>query len=168
MSEYHRPIMEDEVVEGLSLKAGGVYFDGTAGGGGHSYAILNGNPEVTLVATDKDTEAIEEASKRLSPFQGRYKLYHSDFKNYESVLSEAGIEKIDGFLLDLGISSHQIDDEKRGFAYRLKNAPLDMRMDQSKPFSAKDVVNGYSEEALKSILKEYGEERFAGAISKRS
>ncbi len=167
MSEYHRPIMEGEVVEGLSLKAGGVYFDGTAGGGGHSYAILSGNPEVTLVATDKDTEAIEEATKRLSPFQGRYKLYHSDFKNFEKVFEEAGIEKIDGFLLDLGISSHQIDDEKRGFAYRLKNAPLDMRMDQSKPFSARDVVNGYSEEALKRILKEYGEERFAGAIAKK-
>ncbi|MCX4384614.1 MAG: 16S rRNA (cytosine(1402)-N(4))-methyltransferase RsmH [Clostridia bacterium] len=167
MSEYHRPIMEDEVVEGLCLKKGGVYFDGTVGGGGHSYAILSGNPEVTVVATDKDTEAIEEATKRLSPFQGKYEIYHSDFKDYERVFEEAGIEKIDGFLLDLGISSHQIDDEKRGFAYRLKKAPLDMRMDQSKDFSAKDVVNGYSEEALKKLLREYGEERFAGAIAKK-
>lgn len=167
MSEYHRPIMEGEVVEGLLLKDGGVYFDGTAGGGGHSFAILNSNETVTLIATDKDLEAIAEASKRLSGFKGRYKIYHSDFKNFERVFKEAGIERIDGFLLDLGISSHQIDDEKRGFAYRLKNAPLDMRMDRSKPFSAKDVVNGFSEAALKKILREYGEERFAGAIAKK-
>ena len=166
MSEYHRPIMADEVIKGLALKDNGVYFDGTAGGGGHSFAILSGNPTVTLVATDKDTEAIQEATKRLSAFQGRYKLHHSDFKNFKAVFAEEGIEKIDGFLLDLGISSHQIDDEKRGFAYRLKDAPLDMRMDQSKAFSAKEVVNTYSEEALKRILKEYGEERCAGNIAK--
>lgn len=167
MSEYHRPIMEDEVVEGLSLKDGGVYFDGTAGGGGHSFAILKSNPALSLIATDKDTEAIEETARRLAPFEGRFQLYHSDFKNFERVFAESGIDKIDGFLLDLGISSHQIDDEKRGFAYRLKNAPLDMRMDRSKPFSARDVVNGYSEEAIKKILREYGEERFAGAIAKK-
>ena len=166
MSEYHRPIMEREVVEGLSVKAGGVYFDGTAGGGGHSFAILSSNPAATLIATDKDGEAIQEAEGRLACFKGRYKLHHSDFKNFEAVLNEEGIAKIDGFLLDLGISSHQIDDEKRGFAYRLKNAPLDMRMDQSRAFSAKEVVNTYSEEALKRILKEYGEERFAGNIAK--
>lgn len=167
MSEYHRPIMKDEVVEGLNLTDGGVYFDGTAGGGGHSFAILSENPNVTLIATDKDSDAIEAAAKRLEPFQGRFALYRSDFKNYENVFSEAGIGKIDGFLLDLGISSHQIDDESRGFAYRLPNAPLDMRMDRSSSFSAKDVVNGYSEEALKRILREYGEERFAGAIAKK-
>lgn len=167
MSEYHSPIMENEVAEGLSLKDGGVYFDGTAGGGGHSFAILSRNRSVRLIATDKDSEAIEEAEKRLAPFQGRYALYHGDFKDYKNVFLREGIEKIDGFLLDLGISSHQIDDEKRGFAYRLKNAPLDMRMDRDNPFSARDVVNGYSEEEVKRILKEYGEERFAGAIAKK-
>ena len=166
MSEYHRPIMAEEVVEGLSIKANGVYFDGTAGGGSHSYAILAAEPTARLIATDKDTEAIQEATRRLAPFEGRYALHHSDFKNFETVFEKEGIEKIDGFLLDLGISSHQIDDEKRGFAYRLKNAPLDMRMDQSKAFSAKEVVNAYSEGELKRILKEYGEERFAGAIAK--
>lgn len=167
MSEYHRPVMRDEVVEGLKLRDGGIYFDGTAGGGGHSFAILSGNDGAKLIATDKDSEAIEETEKRLSPFQGRFALFRSDFKNYEAVFAEAGIERIDGFLLDLGISSHQIDDEKRGFAYRLKNAPLDMRMDRSRQFSAKDVVNGYSEEALRRILREYGEERFAGAIARK-
>ena len=166
MSEYHRPIMAGEVVEGLAIKEEGVYFDGTLGGGSHSFAILSANPSVRLIATDLDTEAIQEATKRLAPFEGRYALYHSNFKNFRAVLEEEGIQKIDGFLLDLGISSHQIDEEKRGFAYRLPQAPLDMRMDQSKAFSAKEVVNTYSEEALKRILKEYGEERFAGAIAK--
>ena len=166
MSEYHSPIMVDEVLKGLSVKDKGIYFDGTLGGSSHSYAILSANPTATLVATDKDTEAIEEATRRLAPFQGRYQIFHSDFKNFKEVFEKAGIKKIDGFLLDLGISSHQIDDEKRGFAYRLKNAPLDMRMDQTKALSAKEVVNSYSEEALKHILKEYGEERFAANIAK--
>ena len=166
MSEYHRPIMEGEVVEGLCVKAGGVYFDGTLGGGGHSFAILSANPTATLLATDKDNEAIQEATRRLAPFEGRYQIFHSDFKNFQEVFAQAGVEKIDGFLLDLGISSHQIDDEKRGFAYRLKNAPLDMRMDQTKALSAHEVVNTYPEEALKRILKEYGEERFAANIAK--
>lgn len=166
MSEYHVPIMVNEVIEGLALKDGGVYFDGTAGGGGHSHAILSGNPTVRLIATDKDGEAIEETTRRLAPFQGRFSLHHSDFKAFERVLEEEGIGKLDGFLLDLGISSRQIDSSERGFAYKLKDAPLDMRMDTGRPFSAKDVVNGYSEEALRRILKEYGEERFAGAIAK--
>ena len=166
MSEYHNPIMKMEVIEGLSVRAGGTYFDGTAGGGGHSYAILSQSSTARLIATDKDAEAIEEATSRLAPFKGRFHIHHSDFKNFKTVLEEEGVAKLDGFLLDLGISSHQIDDEKRGFAYRLKDAPLDMRMDQSKPFSAKEVVNTYSEEALKRILREYGEERFAGAIAK--
>lgn len=166
MSDYHVPIMVNEVIEGLALKDGGIYFDGTAGGGGHSHAILSGNPSVRLIATDKDDEAIAEATKRLAPFQGRFSLHRSDFKQFERVLEEEGIGKIDGFLLDLGISSRQINSEERGFAYRLKDAPLDMRMDRSRPFSAKDVVNGYSEEALRRILKEYGEERFAAAIAK--
>ena len=165
MSEYHRPIMESEVVEGLCVKKG-VYFDGTAGGGGHSYAILAADPAATLIATDKDSEAIAEATRRLAPFEGRYKLHHSDFKDFKNVFAQEGIQKIDGFLLDLGISSHQIDDEKRGFAYRLKNAPLDMRMDQTRALSAREVVGGYSEESLKRILKEYGEERFAANIAK--
>lgn len=166
MSGYHLPIMRDKVTEGLALKDGGVYFDGTAGGGGHSRAILSGGEHIRLIATDKDLEAIAEADRQLKEFSPRYTLYHSDFKNFEEVFAEAGIENIDGFLLDLGISSHQIDDEKRGFAYRLKDAPLDMRMDQSKPFSAKEVVNTYSEERLRFLFRTYGEEKFAGAIAR--
>ena len=164
MSAYHRPIMVDEVIRGLDVKDGGVYFDGTLGGGNHSYEILAANPTVKIVGTDRDPEAIEEAGKRLNEFRDRAIVVKSDFKDYERVLEELQIEKIDGYLLDLGISSHQIDSERRGFAYRMKNAPLDMRMDTGAALSARDVVNGYSEEALRRILREYGEERFASAI----
>ena len=167
MSAYHRPIMVDEVIRGLDVKDGGVYFDGTLGGGNHSYEILAANPTVKIVGTDRDPEAIEEAGKRLNEFRDRAIVVKSDFKDYERVLEELQIEKIDGYLLDLGISSHQIDSERRGFAYRMKNAPLDMRMDTGAALSARDVVNGYSEEALRRILREYGEERFASAIVRR-
>ncbi len=165
--EYHRPIMVTEVLEGLHVKDGGVYFDGTAGGGGHSFAILAENPTARLVATDKDGEAIEAAGKRLEPFRGRYKLFRSDFKAFETVFEEAGIDAIDGFLLDLGISSHQIDTRERGFAYMCDDAPLDMRMDDRSPLTAERVVNEYSEEALIRILREYGEETFAPSIVRR-
>ena len=164
MSGYHRPIMVDEVLEGLDIRAGGVYFDGTAGGGGHSFAILAADPTVRLVATDKDGDAIREVTERLSPFAGRYKLYRTDFKNFASVLDDAGVEKLDGYLLDLGISSHQIDTRERGFAYMSDDAPLDMRMDDRAQLTAKEVVNGYAEEALLRILREYGEESYASSI----
>ena len=164
MSEYHLPIMLDEVMEGLALKPNGLYFDGTCGGAGHSSAILERQPSARLIATDKDGDAIEEATKRLSPFEGRYSLYRTDFKNFTEVLSPE--EKLDGFLLDLGLSSHQINVGSRGFAYRMAEAPLDMRMDDRTSLTAEDVVNTYPEEELKRILREYGEEPFAGTISK--
>jgi len=166
MSEYHIPIMAEEVVRGLDLKPNGVYFDGTLGGGGHTFQILSSDPTVKVIATDRDREAIEAAGERLKGFGGRVTIVKSNFKDYAKVLDGLGVDKIDGFLLDLGISSHQIDDEKRGFAYRMKNAPLDMRMDTDAPLSAKEVVNTYSEESIRRILKEYGEERFAPAIAR--
>lgn len=164
MSAYHRPIMVNEVLEGLNIRAGGVYFDGTAGGGGHSFAILAADPTVRLVATDKDGDAIREVTQRLSPFEGRYKLYRTDFRNYAQILDDAGVGLLDGYLLDLGISSHQIDTRERGFAYMADDAPLDMRMDDRAPLTAKTVVNEYSEEELLRILREYGEETFAASI----
>lgn len=164
MSGYHRPIMVEEVLDGLRIRAGGIYFDGTAGGGGHSFAILASDPAVRLIATDKDGDAIRETQERLSPFAGRFRLFRTDFKNFAQVLEEAGVEELDGYLLDLGISSHQIDTRERGFAYMSDHAPLDMRMDDREPLTAKDVVNGYSEEALVRILREYGEETFAESI----
>ena len=163
---YHRPVMLDEVIAGLDLKPGGVYFDGTVGGGGHSFAILESDPTVRLIGTDRDEEAIEAASERLRPFEGRFQLFKSDYRRYSEVLRRAGADKLDGVLLDLGISSHQIDDEERGFSYRKASAPLDMRMDRQSGFTAEDVVNDYAEEKLFRILRDYGEERFAGAIAR--
>ena len=167
MSEYHRPIMVEEVLDGLQIRPGGIYFDGTAGGGGHSFAILASDPTVRLVATDKDEDAIRAAGDRLSPYAGRFRLYRSDFKNYETVFSDAGVRQIDGYLLDLGISSHQIDTSSRGFAYMSDDAPLDMRMDNRASLTAEAVVNEYSEDALLRILRDYGEETFASAIVRR-
>ena len=166
MREYHRPVLLDEVIAGLNIKPNGVYFDGTAGGGGHSFAILEHDPTVKLIATDRDSEAIQAASARLRPFEGRFQIFKSNFKEYEKVLAAAGCERLDGFLLDLGISSHQIDEEERGFSYMKAEAPLDMRMDRDADFSARDVVNGYSKEELQRIFRDYGEERFAGSIAK--
>ncbi len=161
---YHRPVMFDEVLDGLNIKENGIYFDGTVGGGGHSHGILSQNKTARLIATDKDDEALRAADERLKEFAGRYRLYKSDYKDYESVLRQAEVESLDGVLLDFGISSHQIDDEKRGFSYLKGNAPLDMRMDQTNPLTAEVVVNEYEEGTLVRILREYGEERFAPQI----
>lgn len=163
---YHLPIMKEEVINGLRLRDGGIYFDGTVGGAGHSYEILARNPSVRLIATDKDGDAIQAASERLKAFDGRFCLYRTDFKHYAEVFEDAGIGEIDGYLLDLGISSHQIDDEERGFSYRNGNAPLDMRMDRRSHLTAREVVNGYSEEELRRLLREYGEETFAASIAR--
>ncbi len=163
---YHLPVMKEEVLQGLRLRDGGIYFDGTVGGAGHSYEILARNPSVRLIATDKDGDAIEEAEKRLSPFKGRYELFRMDFKQYEEAFGQAGVEQIDGYLLDLGISSHQIDDEERGFSYKNGNAPLDMRMDRRSSLTAREIVNGYSEEALRTLLRDFGEENFAASIAR--
>ena len=162
---YHRPVMLDEVISGLNIRSGGVDYDATVGGGGHSYAILAHDPTVRLIGTDKDDEALTYAAQRLSPFQGRFQLYQSDYKNYGEVLSRAGADRLDGVLLDFGISSHQIDDETRGFSYLRSSAPLDMRMDRSSSFTAEAVINEYSEEKLLRVLREYGEERFAPRIA---
>lgn len=167
MSAYHCPVLLKEVLDGLNVQnvENGIFFDGTLGGGNHSYAILESSPTARLIATDKDGEALEEGRKRLAPFEGRFALFHSDYKDFESVFDQAQVSKIDGFLLDLGISSHQIDDETRGFSYTKPNGPLDMRMDKSATKSAYDVVNGYSEEMLRKILWEYSEESYARSIA---
>ncbi|MBQ9729526.1 MAG: 16S rRNA (cytosine(1402)-N(4))-methyltransferase RsmH [Clostridia bacterium] len=163
----HKPVMLEECMEGLGVKEGGVWFDGTVGGGGHSYEILKRSaPTGILIATDLDDEAIAAASNRLKMFDGRFSIYKSNYKNFEEVFEKAGVDKIDGALLDFGVSSHQIDDEDRGFTYRAANAPLDMRMDQSSSLTAEIVVNTYSEDRLKKIFKDYGEEAFAKQIAR--
>ena len=163
----HKPVMLEECMEGLNLKDGGIYFDGTVGGGGHSYEILKRtSPNGRLIATDLDDEAIAAATKRLEEFDGRFSIYKSNYKDFEKVFEKAEIDKIDGALLDFGISSHQIDDEDRGFSYKMADAPLDMRMDTSAYLTAEIVVNTYPEDRLVKILKEYGEETFAKQIVK--
>lgn len=161
MSEYHRPVLFREVLEGLNAAKGGTFFDATLGGGGHSYGILSASADSVLIATDKDDEAIAAARERLAPFRGRFELFRTDYKNYEKVL---GDRRLDGFLIDCGISSHQIDDASRGFSYRSADAPLDMRMDRRSHLTAEKVVNEYSEEQLIRILRMYGEEQFAPSI----
>lgn len=162
----HIPVMLEECMQGLNLKPDGVYFDGTVGGGGHSYEILKRTaPAGKLIATDLDEEAIAAATERLKEFDGRFSIYKSNYKNFAEVFEKAGIDKIDGALLDFGVSSHQIDSRERGFAYMQSDAPLDMRMDLSAPLKAEDIVNGYSREELSKILKLYGEESFAAKIA---
>jgi len=159
--------MPEECMDSLVLKDGGVYFDGTVGGGGHSYEILKRtSPSGRLIATDLDDEAIAAASSRLSEFSGRFEIYKSNYKDFEIVFQRAGIDKIDGALLDFGVSSHQIDDEERGFTYRKADAPLDMRMNTSAYLTAEIVLNTYPESEIARILKTYGEETFAKQIAR--
>ena len=162
----HIPVMLEECMEGLDIRSGGIYFDGTVGGGNHSYEILKrSSPDGRLIATDLDDEAIEAATSKLSPFKGRFEIYKSNYKDYEKVFSLAGIDKLDGILLDFGVSSHQLDTEERGFAYMKKDAPLDMRMDRSNPLTAEVILNSYSKEEIAKILRIYGEEKFASQIA---
>ena len=157
----HKPVMPEECMQGLALRDGGVYFDGTVGGGGHSFEILARAPQGRLIATDLDDEAIAAARKRLSPYEGRFHIHKANYKDYAQVLAEEGVQALDGVLLDFGVSSHQLDDASRGFSYMARDAALDMRMDVSAPLTAKDVVNTYPERELLRILREYGEERFS-------
>lgn len=161
----HSPVLLEECMEGLALKPGGVYFDGTAGGGGHSYEILRRTaPDGRLIATDLDDDAIAAAGEKLSPFAGRFRIRKGNFKNFREVLDEEGVGLLDGVLLDFGVSSFQLDEPSRGFSY-MADAPLDMRMDASQEFSAYDVVNGYDEGKLACVIRTYGEERFARQIA---
>lgn len=165
MEFSHVPVMLEECMRGLNLKDGGIYFDGTAGGGGHSYEILKRTaPGGKLVATDLDEDALKAADTKLKEFDGRYVLVKSDYKNFASVLDGEGVDKLDGVMLDFGVSSYQLDNAERGFTYMNPSAPLDMRMDRSQALTAEKILNGYSKEEIVKILKTYGEEKFASAI----
>ena len=162
---YHVPVLYNECLDNLNIKTGGTYFDGTLGGAGHSEGILmrGGN----LIATDLDKDAIENAKIRLGKpeYEGRFTLVRDNYKNFSNVLSSLNVDKIDGALFDLGISSHQIDEPERGFSYRF-DGKLDMRMSDEQSLSAYDVVNTYSEEKLADILYLYAEERFSRRIAR--
>mgnify|MGYP004665815031 FL=1 len=160
----HRSVLLAECIEALAIRPEGIYVDGTAGGGGHSAAIASHLESGRLIAIDQDEAAIEAAGKRLAPFGERAVVVRSNFSELERVVHEQGYEQIDGLLLDLGVSSYQLDTAERGFSYSA-DAPLDMRMDKRKALTAYEVVNTYSEAALKKILYDYGEERFAPSIA---
>ena len=164
MEFKHVPIMLDAVLEGLDIKSDGIYVDGTLGGAGHSYEIARRLSDIgRLIGIDQDKDAIEAASKRLSEFKN-VTIVRNNYVNMKSILSELGIEKVDGILLDLGVSSYQFDNKDRGFSYR-EDAPLDMRMDQSSDVTAQDILNDYSEDELRRIISGYGEEKFANRIA---
>lgn len=167
MEFKHIPVMLNECIEGLNLKGNGVYFDGTLGGGGHSFEILKqSKPNGRLIATDRDEDAIKHASNRLEEFKGRFTIVKSNFKEFLNVLSETKTQSIDGAILDLGVSSYQLDNRERGFSYMSSEVRLDMRMDKSSFLSAYEVVNEYSQEQLRYILSTYGEEKFSANIAK--
>ncbi len=164
----HIPVMLWECIEGLDIKPDGIYVDCTAGGGGHSSKIAERLTTGRLISIDRDAEAIAACRERLAEYGDKVTLVHDNYRNLESILSGLGIDKVDGVLMDLGISSHQIDTVERGFSYSSqKSAPLDMRMSREDKLSAYEVVNGYDEAELRRIIFEYGEEKFAARIASR-
>jgi 16S rRNA (cytosine1402-N4)-methyltransferase len=160
----HRSVLLDECIEGLDIKPDGIYLDGTAGGGGHSFEVASRLSEGRLIAIDRDDAAIKAAGAKLAPLGERAIVVKSNYSDLKQVCRDLEIEGIDGLLLDLGVSSYQLDTAERGFSYNA-DAPLDMRMDSSHPCSAYNVVNEYSEQELKRVIYEYGEERFAPKIA---
>lgn len=162
---YHQSIMVSQVIELLNPKRGGVFVDGTLGGGGHSKYILDNLPEGSmLIGIDRDDDALNAAGKKLG-HNPLFKAVKGNFFNMKSIIRIEGFSGVDGILLDLGVSSHQLDEGKRGFSYGI-DAPLDMRMDRQQAFSAYDVVNTYTVNQLNEIIRSYGEERFSLRISK--
>ena len=162
----HYSVLKNEAIEALNIKENGIYVDCTAGGGGHSLEILKRlSPEGRLFCIDRDDAALKACAERLKDYEGRFCTVKSNFSDVGEVLKNEGIGRIDGALLDLGVSSYQLDTAERGFSY-MKDAPLDMRMDQSQSFSAYDVVNGYGEGELRRVLYHWGEEQFAPRIAR--
>ncbi|QQY80531.1 16S rRNA (cytosine1402-N4)-methyltransferase [Keratinibaculum paraultunense] len=164
MKFEHKPVLLKEAVEGLNIREDGIYVDGTVGGAGHSIEIVNKLTTGKLIGIDQDINALNKAKDVLEDHLDKVILIHDNYVNIENILLNLGIEKVDGVLLDLGVSSHQLDERERGFSYQ-KDAPLDMRMDNTQKLSAWDVVNTYSERDLERIIWEYGEERWAKRIA---
>lgn len=165
MNFKHISVLLEECIDGLNIKHDGIYVDGTLGGGGHSKEIANKLSEKgMLIGIDQDKNALKAAAEKLKDAKCKVQLVYNNFRNLEEILNELNIKKIDGVLLDLGVSSHQLDEAERGFSY-MQDAPLDMRMDKGNTFSAKEVVNQYSHGELTRILREYGEEKWAKRIA---
>ena len=165
MEFKHVTVLLNEAVDILDIKPEGIYVDGTLGGAGHSLEIVKKLTSGKLICFDQDINAISAAKEKLKDFMDKTILVHSNFENLSEKLNKLGIESIDGFLVDLGVSSHQLDVPERGFSY-MQDAPLDMRMDNNAELSAYDVVNTYSEAELKRVIKDYGEENWSARIAK--
>ncbi len=165
MKFKHKPVMLQECIQGLQIKPKGIYVDGTLGGAGHSKEILRQlTKEGLLIGIDRDEEALQAAKENLKDYTN-VKYIHGNHDNIQEIVHDLKIEKVDGILLDLGISSYQVDERNRGFSYLGENA-LDMRMDKTQKITAKDIINKYSEEQLSNIIYEYGEEKFSRRIAK--
>ncbi len=164
MEFRHISVLLDESVSALRIRDGGIYVDGTLGGGGHSYEILSRNKNCSLIGIDRDREAIAAAKKRLAEFSGRVTLVNDNFSGVKEILRSLGVDKISGAVLDLGVSSYQLDNAERGFSY-MHDAPLDMRMNPDGELTAKDVINSYSVEELTRVFYEYGEEKWSKRIA---
>lgn len=167
MEFNHYSVLLNETIENLNIKPDGIYVDGTLGGGGHAYQVASRLSEKgRLIGIDQDADAIEAAGERLKEFGDKITIIRSNYANMKEELHRIGVEKVDGIVLDLGVSSFQLDTPERGFTYRDENAPLDMRMDDRQSLTAKDIVNGYSEMDLYRIIRDYGEDKFAKNIAK--
>ncbi len=165
MDFHHIPVLLSECIEGLDIKENGTYVDGTLGGGGHSSVICNYlNAQGHLIGIDQDKNALLASSKRLNSVNPKVSMINNNFRNIKNILNDLNIEKVDGVLLDLGVSSHQLDEPSRGFSY-MHDARLDMRMNQDKEYSAYDLINGAKEDELYTIIRDYGEEKWAKRIA---
>ena len=166
MEFKHKSVLLDETIEGLDIKPDGIYVDGTLGGGGHSYHIASKlSDKGRLIGIDQDKDAIKAASERLKEFGDKVTIVRDNYTNFRKVLDDLNVEKVDGILLDIGVSSYQLDNTERGFSYNA-DAPLDMRMDDRQKLTAKDIVNEYDEQTLFRIIRDYGEDKFAKNIAK--
>ena len=166
MGFEHKSVLLNETIEGLNIKPDGIYVDGTLGGGGHAYEVCRRLGEKgSIIGIDQDEAAIEAASVRLKDFGEKVTIIRSNYCDMKSKLHELGIDKVDGIVLDLGVSSYQLDTAERGFSYR-EDAPLDMRMDRRQKMTARDIVNDYSEMDLYRVIRDYGEDKFAKNIAK--
>ena len=167
MEFNHYSVLLNETIENLNIKPDGIYVDGTLGGGGHAYQVaLRLSEKGRLIGIDQDADAIAAAGERLKEFGDKITIIRSNYANMKEELHRIGVAKVDGIVLDLGVSSFQLDTPERGFTYRDENAPLDMRMDDRQSLTAKDIVNGYSEMDLYRIIRDYGEDKFAKNIAK--
>ena len=166
MAFNHTSVLLKETVDGLNVRPDGIYVDATLGGGGHAFEVCSRlNDKGRFIGIDQDADAVEAAGKRLEGFGEKVTIIRSNYRDMKPQLHKIGIDKIDGIVIDLGVSSYQLDTADRGFSYRV-DAPLDMRMDQRQKMTARDIVNGYSESELYRVIRDYGEDRFAKNIAK--